>query len=103
MIKTSEDILYNRIKNAIGFDRSKKFKKWFHEKYPDLQMHHCYGSYTGIKTSDYCSVPMWDELHYRAEKNKSDFAIEYLPFMLQTMISYIKFLENENDNKSRNK
>jgi len=102
MIKSENDILYNRIKTAIGFDRSKKFKKWFHEKYPEFQMHHCFGSYTGIKTSDYCSVPVCEELHKQAEKNKSDFAITHLHSMLIIMISYIKFLENEN-NKSRNK
>ena len=100
MIKSENDILYNRIKNAVGFDKSKKFKKWFHDQYPDMMMHHLFGSYSqSIKTSDYCSVPVREELHQRAEKNKSDFAIEYLHVMLQIMIKYIKFLENENNQK----
>lgn len=104
MIKTENDILYNRIKNAIGFDRSKKFKKWFHEKYPDAQMHHVFGSYSqSIKTSDYCSVPVLEVHHREAEKNKSEFAITHLHSMLMLMIAYIKSLEDEIDNKSRNK
>ena len=96
MIKTDNDILYNKIKNTVGFHRSKKFKDWFHKQYPDSEMHHVFGSTSqSLKTSDYCSVPVHPELHKEAEKNKSEFAIEYLNAMILVMIKYIIYLENK--------
>lgn len=96
MIKTENDILYNKIKNSIGFYRSKKFKDWFHKEYPGMEMHHCFGSVSQrLKTSDYCSVPVYPAIHKIAEKNKSDFAIEHLNAMILIMIKYIIYLENK--------
>ena len=95
MIKTKEDILFNGCKNVVGFDRSKRFKKWFHEKYPDMEQHHGLGSYTGIKTSDYCSFPLTHKQHKEAEKDKSGWFVKCLPLMLTVMIAYIKHLEGE--------
>ena len=95
MIQTTEDRIYNNLKTNVGFHRSKKFKKWFHDEYPDLQMHHVFGSYTGIKTSDLCSVPVDDKTHTYAEKHKSEFAIEFLPIMINIMQKRIICLENE--------
>ena len=95
MIKTEKDQIYNRLKSTVGFYRSKKFKKWFHENYPNSEMHHVFGSYTSIKTPDYCSAPLETEAHRAAEKNKSDAAIELLPIMLQVMQKYIIYLEGK--------
>ena len=96
MIKDETDILYHRIKTAVGFERSKKFKKWFHEQYPGEEMHHCFGSYSqSIKTSDYCSIPLTRRLHESAEKHKSEFAIDHLPLMISIMVKYIKYLESK--------
>ena len=94
MIQTTEDRIYNNLKTNVGFHRSKKFKKWFHDEYPDRQMHHVFGSYTGIKTSDYCSAFVDDALHTYAEKYKSEFAIEFLPRMINVMQRYIIYLES---------
>lgn len=68
-----------------------------------MEQHHAFGSYTSIKTSDYCSIPVpFNHANSDAEKNKSQFAIDNLPLMLQVMIKYtihletkIKELENE--------
>jgi len=96
MIKTDNDILYNRIKNVVGFYRSDKFKKWFHEQFPGLQQHHCFGSFSqSIKTSDYCSIPVNEEMHKEAEKDKSNFAIEHLPNLINILQMYIHYLENK--------
>lgn len=96
LIKTSNDILYNRLKNSVGFDKSKKFKKWFHENYPGREMHHLFKSYSqSLKTSDYCSVPVTREEHLIAEKNSSDYAIDNLHIMIKVMIKYILFLEGK--------
>ena len=95
MIKTDNDILFNACKNVVGFDKSKKFKKWFHEKYQDSIQHHVFGSYTGIKTSDYCSVPLTVRQHDIAEKCKSDYAVNCFPLLLTVLISYIKHLEKK--------
>ena len=96
MIQTTEDRIYNNLKTNVGFHRSKKFKKWFHEEYPYTEMHHVFGSYTGIKTSDYCSAPVNDKTHTYAEKHKSEFAIGvFLPLMINVMQRYIIYLENE--------
>src|SRR5690606_11763782 len=97
MIKTVEDQIYNRLKNNVGFHRSKKFKEWFHKKYPYCELHHLFGSVSQkLKTSDYCSIPVTRFEHQKAEANKSEFAIENLHNMINTMQEYIKYLE---DNK----
>jgi hypothetical protein len=94
VIKSTKDQIYNRLKNNVGFHRSKKFKDWFHQKYPGKQMHHVFGSVSqSLKTSDYCSVPVSHEEHERAEKNKSDFAIDNLPVVFNVLQDYIRDLE----------
>jgi len=95
MIQTDNDILFNACKTVVGFDKSKKFKKWFHEKYPYMQQHHIFGSYTGIKTSDYCSVPLTTRQHDKAERDKSNYAVNCFPLLLTVLISYIKYLEKK--------
>ena len=96
MIKTKEDILFNGCKNVVGFDRSKKFKKWFHEKYENYQQHHLFGSYSqSLKTSDYCSIPLSSTQHDKAEKDKSGYAVSCFPLLLTVMIAYIKYLESK--------
>jgi len=99
MIKNKEDEIYNRIKDNIGFEKSKKFKKWFHAEYPGKQQHHGCGSYTGIKTSDYFSIPVTAEEHAQAEKDKSKFCIDNIHVFILVMKNYIKFLERNNDSK----
>jgi len=86
--------LYIACKNKVGFHRSDRFKEWFHLKYPKKIMHHAYGSYSqSLKTSDYCSIPVTHKQHEEAERDKSEFAIEHQPLMLQVMIEYIIYLE----------
>jgi hypothetical protein len=97
MIKSENDILYNRLKNNVGFFRSTKFKKWFHDKYIGCEMHHCFGSVSqNLKTSDYCSIPVVpNHAESRAEKDKSNFAIEHLPDLINVLQCYIIYLENK--------
>jgi hypothetical protein len=95
MIRNSEDELYIAIKNKIGFDKSKKFKDWFHKEFPGMEQHHGCGSYTGIKTSDFFSMPVTRQQHELAEKDKSGFCIQNLPMFIVTMIKYIRFLESQ--------
>ena len=92
MIKTTEDEIYNRIKNNIGFDKSKKFIAWLHNNYPGKEIHHLAGSFTGIKTSDYFSLPVTREEHLRAEKDKSKFCIDNIHIYLKIIIEYTKHL-----------
>jgi hypothetical protein len=95
MIRSEIDIIYNNLKNRVGFHRSKKFIKWFHENYPGMQMHHLFGSYSQkLKTSDYCSVPVTAVQHAEAEKNKSEFAVRNLDKMIEVMQKYLIHLEN---------
>ena len=98
MIKTKEDILFNACKNVVGFDRSKRFKDWFHKKYDKeiYAMHHIFGSYSqSLKTSDYCSIPLSSTQHDKAEKDKSGYAVSCFPLLLTVMIAYIKYLESK--------
>ena len=102
MIKTELDILYNACKHQVGFERSKRFVEWFHQEFPDKELHHCFGSYSQtLKTTDHCAVPLTREQHIEAEKDKSGMAIEYFPLMLTTMIRYIKHLEQQLERKER--
>ena len=95
MIHSENDILYNRIKHSVGFHRSKRFIKWFHNKFPEKEQHHVFGSFSqSLKTSDYCSVPVGpNHAESKAEKDKSNFAIESLPDMINVMQDYIRYLE----------
>ncbi len=96
MIKTEADCIYNRIKNTCGFHRSKKFKKWFHEAYPGMEMHHCFGSFSqSLKTSDYLSIPLTKESHHEAEKGKSGHCIDNLDKLINVLQAYIQFLEGK--------
>lgn len=95
MIKNTEDEIYNRLKNNIGFDKSKRFIKWQHENYPGKEIHHLAGSFTGIKTSDYFSMPVFREEHLYAEKNKSQFCVDNLHLYLRILFEYIKYLESK--------
>ncbi len=91
MIKTENDIIYNRLKNNIGFDKSKKHLAFIRQFGVP---HHLFGSYSqSLKTSDYCTIPVTPEEHERAEKNKSDFAIENLHTLIHFLILRIKELE----------
>ena len=95
MIKTKNDInsdvLYNSIKSTIGFHRSKKHLEWLREL---GEPHHLFGSYTGIKTSDYAAIPLTREQHNEAEKNKSYFAVTHLHILIKILIQRIIELEN---------
>lgn len=96
MIKTERDIIYNGLKDRVGFHRSIKFKKWFYSEFPNKVMHHVFGSYSQkLKTSDYCSVPVTAEEHEHAEKDKSNFAINHLGEMINVMQKYIMYLEGK--------
>lgn len=96
MIKTNNDIIYNSLKNNAGFIRDKEFKKWFHEQYPGMIMHHLFGSYSqSLKTSDMFSIPVTAEEHEIAEKNKSDYAIDHLSVLLKVIQDYVCFLKNK--------
>lgn len=96
MIKTTEDIIYNRLKSRVGFDRSNKHLQWVRQF---GEPHHLFGSYSGRKTSDYCTIAVTREEHERAEKHKSEFAIENLHILIQYLQKRIRELEND---KSRN-
>jgi len=93
MIQTIKDQIYNKIKNNIGFDRSKKHLKWVKEKHPYCEPHHLFGSYTSKKTSDYAVIPVTRAEHEYAEKHKSEFAIENLHKLINILIQRIKELE----------
>ena len=96
MIKTNNDILYNRLKNVVGFDKSPDHIKWLKDKFPMLEHHHLFGSYSqSKKTSDYCRIPVGREQHERAEKDKSNFAIDHLHILIKILIERIKYLESK--------
>jgi len=95
MIKTENDVLYNKIKHSIGFARSEKHINWLKKLYPDREPHHLFGSYSqGLKTSDYCVLPLTREEHVEAEQNKSDFAINNLHKLIAVLCARIKELES---------
>lgn len=75
MIKTTEDIIYNRLKSKVGFDRSNKHLAWLRQF---GEPHHLFGSYSGRKTSDYCTIPVTRAEHNLAELDKSGFAVANL-------------------------
>ena len=96
MIKNSDDIVYNSLKNKIGFDRAKNHLQWVGKNNPGKQLHHLFGSYSqSLKTSDYAVVPVTAEEHQKAEKDKSGFAIEKLPVLFNILVNRIKFLESQ--------
>lgn len=96
IVKEAEKILYSHLRNNLKVFRSVKFKKWFHKKYPDMDLHHLFGARgTGIKTSDYFAIPLTREQHGKAEKDKSLYAIENLCLCLNILQEYIQELESE--------
>ena len=95
MIRTWKDELFNRIKDSIGFYVSGDHCKWLRETFPGREHHHLFGSYTGLKTSDYGRLPVTREQHINAEKDKSGFAIDNLHNLISILIKRIRFLEQK--------
>ena len=93
MLKSENDILYNQIKNVVGFDKSRKHLSWLGNKNPGKVLHHLFGSYTGKKTTDYATIALTIEEHEQAERDKSNFAIEHLHVLIKNLIDRIKELE----------
>lgn len=93
MIKTENDILYNRLKNTAGFERSKSHLDFIRQfGIP----HHLLGSYSqSLKTSDYWTIPVTPEQHEEAEKHKSEFAIDNIGVLIHFLILRIKHLESK--------
>ncbi len=92
MIATVEDEIYNKLKTNVGFDRSEDHLNFIRQfGIP----HHIFGSYTGIKTSDYATIPVTPKQHEEAEKDKSGFAIKNLYRLIEILILRIKYLEEE--------
>jgi len=85
-------IIFTRLKNVIGFHRSQQFKDWFHQRYPDKDIHHVFGSIGKLKTSDYCSAPL-GRIQHSTIPNEADWAIDNLELMIDCMIQYIRHLE----------
>ncbi len=91
MIQTRDDEIFNNLKTNIGFDRSKEhleFIRAFGEP------HHLFGSYTGIKTSDYACIPLSRTDHIEADKHRSEFAIANLYKLFGILIHRIKQQES---------
>lgn len=89
-----EYLLYLRLKNSIGFDKSKQFMDWFHNEYPTKDPHHLWGSYGSIKTTDYTCVPV-SRIEHSTMECEWQWAIDNLPLVFTTMIKYIKYLEKK--------
>lgn len=100
MIKTTEDIIYNRLKDRVGFDKSNSHLTFIRQYGIP---HHLFGSYSqSLKTSDYCTIPVTPEQHDFAEKNKSQFAIDNLHILIHYLIKRIKELEHKCSGKAIN-
>jgi hypothetical protein len=92
MIKTTEDIIYNRIKNTIGFEKAQWYLELVGSLFPGKVLHHLFGSYSqNMKTTDFTVLPIAHEVHDNiAEKNKSEFAINNITELIKTLIQVIK-------------
>ena len=90
MIQTRDDEIYNNLKTSIGFDRSASHLDFIRQFGTP---HHVFGSYTGIKTSDYATIPVTPEEHKDADEHRSEFAIANLHKLFGILIHRIKQLE----------
>ena len=91
MIQTRDDEIFNNLKTNIGFDRSRGHLDFIRQFGTP---HHLFGSYTGIKTSDYAAIPVSTIEHLEAEKHKSEFAIANLHKLFGILIHRIKQQES---------
>lgn len=69
---------------------------WFHERYPNRDPHHPFGSIGSLKTTDYFCVPLTRTEHQHVDAaGEAYWAIDNLDLALNTAIEYISFLENK--------
>ena len=92
---TAEKAIYIRLKDNLLKFKSPMFREWAKNSFPNFELHHCFGSHTGSKTSDYFILPLTRAEHEEAEKRKSEYAIEHLHESLNILQSYIKYLEGK--------
>lgn len=93
MIKTENDVIYNSLKNKVGFEKDAAYLRFIRETYHQTP-HHLFGSFSQkLKTTDYTAIPVTEEEHREAELDKSNFAIKNLWKLIRTLIAYIQYLK----------
>ncbi len=86
--------LFIRLKNQIGFQKSKQYMDWFHSEYPEKDPHHPFGSIGSLKTTDLACIPL-SRIEHESIEDEYSFAIWNLPLVFRTIFEYIKFLEEQ--------
>ena len=86
----AESMFFNHLKNTIQPVKSIKYLEYLKSKFPDRELHHILGSYTGMKGTDFLIYPCTHKEHEHAEKNKSQFGIEVISSSINLLIEYAK-------------
>lgn len=84
--------LFVMLKNVMPIYESKKFNKWFHEKF-NAEQHHLLASFSHRKTTNLLSFPVSNEDHQKAQADKINFAFENLPATIRILVLYVQHLE----------
>lgn len=92
-------ISYQVLKNRIQPFQSKRYLKYFRERFPDKDPHHLLGSLGSLKISDSLLAPLSRSEHNKADRNREAYLELYLPMAINILQDYILQLESELDNE----
>lgn len=83
---------------------SESYREYLKKRFPDKDLHHLLGSFTGMKISDSLLIPLSRKEHNEVHKLTKDEVLEmYLAKSINLLQDYIKYLEGKNDkNNSQN-
>lgn len=84
-----ERILFRQLRNVAGrYHKNQKYVAWLKKKYPDKEVHHVFGSFMSMKTSDLCTVPV-DPKEHRLKQNDPDWCYNQIPQMFDLLLQFI--------------
>jgi len=83
---------------------SESYREYLKKRFPDKDLHHLLGSFTGMKISDSLLIPLSRKEHNEVHKLTKDEVLEmYLAKSINLLQDYIKYLKGKNDkNNSQN-
>lgn len=80
-----------RYRNQLGFQKSHQYLEWMKKMFPNLDLHHILGSFTGKKMTDYLVVPLTHFEHIKNVHGKEqNYFLDHLPIAVRHLKNYAR-------------
>jgi len=100
-LKSDGEIIFWRLKNiALKFPQSASYQRWLRERVGNQDIHHCFKSVHGRKSTNLLSVGV-DHLEHLENQHNNDWLIEKIPGAIENLLEYVLFLEERRKSESK--